>query len=146
MDEGFDSARQEGPDGVDEDPSAVVRRIRRDMCVTIIFAALISLPLAPWRVTTGLLLGGALALFNLHWLSASVRNVFGGAQAGKRPRLGASRYVLRYFVAAAVVSVAYLSGLVSLVWTLVGMCAFVPAALVEAFRLLYFSFSGREDN
>lgn len=146
MGDSFDNARRTGPGGIEEEPSAVVRRIRRDMCVAVIVGALLSLPLAPWRVTTGLLLGGALALFNLHWLSASVRNVFGGATAGKRPRLGASRYVLRYLVAAAVVFAAYRMGLVSVVWTLVGMCAFVPAALVESFRLLYFSYAGREDN
>ncbi|HZI20551.1 MAG TPA: ATP synthase subunit I [Pyrinomonadaceae bacterium] len=146
MDDGFDSVHRGRPGGVDEDPAAVVRRLRRDMCVATALAALLSLALAPWRVTTGLVLGGALALFNLGWLSSSVRAVFGGAQAGRGPRLGAARYVLRYFVVAAVVAAGYGLGLVSLVATLAGMCSFVPAALAEGFRILYFSFSGREDS
>jgi len=146
MGDGFDSERRGRPGGDEEDPSAVERRLRRDMCVAVALAALLSLWLAPWRVTTGLVLGGALALFNLHWLSSSVRAVFGGAAAGQRPWLGAARYVLRYFVVAAAAAVAYGLGLVSLVWTLVGMCAFVPAALAEGLRLLYFSMAGREDS
>jgi hypothetical protein len=146
MGDGFDNARRGQPGGAEDDPRAVERRLRRDMCVAIVLAALMSLWLAPWPVTTGLVLGGALALFNLHWLSASVRAVFGGAEPGKSPRLGAARYVLRYLVVAGVVAAGYWLGLVSLVWTLVGMCAFVPAALAEGFRLLYFSFAGREDN
>jgi hypothetical protein len=146
MGDGFDNGRRDRPGGVEEDPRAVERRLRRDMCVATALAALVSLWFAPWRVTTGLVLGGALALFNLHWLSASVRTVFAGAEPGQGPRLGAARYILRYFVVASVVVAGYALGLVSLVWTLVGMCAFVPAALAEGFRLLYFSLAGREDS
>jgi fatty acid desaturase len=146
MDEEFDSARREQPSESGEDSSAVVRRLRRDMCVATALASLASLWLAPWRVTTGLLLGGALALFSLHWLTISTRAVFGAAPAGKRPKLGAARFVLRHVVVAAVVAAAYWLGLVSLVATLAGLCAFVPAALAEGFRLLYFSFTGREDS
>ena len=88
---------------------------------------------------------GALALFNFHWLGASVRSAFGGAPGGARPKLGASRYVLRYFVVAAAVAAAAALNLVSVVAALAGMCAFVPAALAEGFRQLYFSFTARED-
>ena len=51
-------------------------RILRNMIVAITVAVVISTLLAPWRVTTGLLLGGALALFNHHWLQTSIAAAF----------------------------------------------------------------------
>lgn len=129
----------------DEDPRAMERRIFRDMCVAAALAPVISAPLAPWRVTTGLILGGALALLNHHWLRTSVAAVFGRAEPGTRPGLRASRYVLRYAVLAGAVAAAYGLGLVSLAATLAGMCAVVPALLAEGFRQLYFAIVRREE-
>ena len=101
--------------------------------------------LAPWRVTAGLALGGALALFNLHWLRGSVEAVFEGAAGGRAPRMGAARYVLRYAVVAGLVFFAHRAGLVSLVATLAGMCAVVAGLLAEGFRQFYFAIVGREE-
>lgn len=129
----------------EEDPSAMERRIFRGMFWTVALAVLVSAPLAPWRVTTGLLLGGVLALFNHHWLKTSVAAVFDATPAGARPKLRAARYVLRYVVVAAVVAAAYRLDLVSLAATLAGMCVFVAAALVEGFRQLYIAVVHREE-
>jgi len=129
-----DDAGASSTAGAGEDPSAMERRIFRGMCRAVALAVLISAPFAPWRVTTGLLLGGALALLNHHWLRTSVAAVFGAAPAGARPKMRAARYVLRYVVIAVVVAVAYRLDLVSLAATLAGMCAFVAAALVEGCR------------
>jgi hypothetical protein len=132
-------------EGLEEDPSAMERRIFRGMCVAVALAVLISAPLAPWRVTAGLLLGGALSLFNYHWLRTSVAAVFGAAPEGARPKMKASRYVLRYFVLAVAVVVAHQLGLVSLAATLLGMCSFAAASLAEGFRQLYFAITRREE-
>jgi hypothetical protein len=121
------------------------RRIFRDMCVSAALAVVVSALLAPWRVTTGLLLGGSLAILNHHWLRTSVAAIFGGAAAGSRPKMKAARYVLRYVVLAAAVAAAYRLDLVSLAAALAGMCAFVPAALAEGFRQLYFAIVRREE-
>ena len=145
MKEVVDRTRGPAPEGSEEDPQAMERRIFRWMCVAVALAVLISAPLAPWRVTTGLLLGGLLSLFNHHWLRTSVAAVFEAAPAGARPKLKASRYVLRYFVIAAVVVVAYWLDLVSLAATLLGMCSFVAASLVEGGRQLYFAITRREE-
>jgi hypothetical protein len=145
MDEGVDSVHAPGSLEAGEDPRAMERRIFRDTCVTVVLASLLSVPLAPWRVTTGLLLGGVLAVFNQHWLRTSVAAVFGATLAGARPKLHAARYVLRYVVISAVVFIALRLGLVSLVATLVGMCAVVAALLAEGFRQLYFAIVGREE-
>lgn len=127
--------------------AALERRLRRAMYVVIALAVIISALLAPWRVTTGLLLGGVLSLFNHHWLRTSLAAVFGEpAAAGKRPRLSAARYVLRYFVIACVVASAYMLNLISVPATLAGLCAFAAAVMVEAFIQFYFAIIGREES
>ena len=131
----------------DDDGAALERRLLRAMFVSVALAVGLSLPLAPWRVTTGLLLGGLLSFLNHHWLRTSLQAVFGGAAAaGARPCLNAARYVLRYIVIAFVVAAAYTLDLVSIGATLVGLCSFVAAVMVEAFMQLYFAIRYREEN
>ena len=145
MDDGVDSGRVRGPEEAGEDPSAVRRRIFRDTCAAVAVAVVVSAFVAPWRVTTGLMLGGALAVFNLHWLSSSVAAVFGSTPEGARPRMKAARYVLRYVVVAVLIFAAFELGAVSLVATLAGMCATVAALLAEGLRQFYFAITRREE-
>ena len=145
MNEGADSARPVETGDAGEEPRAAERRIFRGTFVAAVAAVAVSAFAAPWRVTAGLALGGALALFNQHWLRTSVEAVFEGASAERPPRMRAARYVLRYFVVAAVVFVAYRAGLVSLAATLAGMCAVVAGLLAEGFRQLYIAIVRRED-
>lgn len=121
-----------------EDMAAMERRIFRGMCLTVGLAVVLSIPFAPWRVTTGLLLGGVLSIFNHHWLRTSVAAAFAPSTAGGKPNIGTLRFILRYIVLAAAISIAYLSNIASLTAMLVGLCAFVVAALVEAFMQMYF--------
>ena len=132
MNEGADSARPAGPEDaspVGESPREAVRRIFRGTFVAAVVAVAVSAFFAPWRVTTGLALGGALALFNQHWLRSSVEAVFEGATSARPPKWKAARYVLRYAVVVGVVFAAVQTGLVSLVATLAGMCAVVAGLL-----------------
>src|SRR5256885_794025 len=80
------------------DPFAMERRIFYGMCVTVALAVFVCSLFAPWRVTTGLLLGGALSLLNHHWLRTSIIVALGGTIEGVRPRIGLARFVLRHFV------------------------------------------------
>ena len=148
MSEGAESARPGGPDHTGpagEAPREAVRRIFRGTFVSATAAVALSPFFAPWRVTAGLALGGALALFNQHWLRTSVEAVFEGATSARPPRVKVARYFLRYAVVAALVFFAYQSGLVSLVATLAGMCAVVAALLAEGFRQFYFAIVRREE-
>lgn len=144
MSEIVDSAEQSafaGPEG-----AALERRLLRAMYVVVAAAVVVSAVVAPWRVTTGLLLGGVLALFNHRWLRGSLAAVFGGpVAAGKRPRLNAARYVLRYLVIACIVASAYMFNVISVPATLAGLCAFAAAVMVEAFTQLYFAIIRREE-
>jgi hypothetical protein len=102
--------------------------------------------IAPWRVTTGLLLGGVLALFSHHWLKNSAGAAITLSATGGRPQWKLAQFVLRYIVIAAAVFAAYTLDLVSLPWVLAGMSSFVVAIFVEAFREFYFAIIKREEN
>ena len=131
----------------DDDSVAMERRLFSVMCVTVAVATLASLTFAPWRVTTGLALGGALALLNHHWLRTSVHTAFSSVSVtGLRPKLSIARFILRYFVVFAAVVAAYEFGLVSLVATLVGLSAFVVAGITEGFIQTFLIFVHREEN
>ena len=145
MSESADSEAHGAPEAAGEDPRAMERRIFRDMCVAVALAGVVSAPLAPWRVTTGLLLGGLLSLLNHHWLRTSVEAVFGQARPGTRPKMKAARFVLRYLVVGALVAAAYRLNVVSLAAAVIGLCSFVPAALAEGFRQMYFAITRREE-
>lgn len=125
-----------------DDPRAMERRIFYGMCVAVAVAVLTSMLFWPWRVTTGLLLGGMLSLLNHHWLRTSIAAALGNGSGV--PRLGIARFVLRYFVVTTVIIAAYMLDAVSLVATLAGLCSFVAAALVEAFMQIFFIIVRRE--
>ena len=120
-------------------------RIFRTMAFAVTLAVVVSVPFARWRITTGLLLGGLLSLLNHHWLSTSTAAVFNVVAHGGKPQLKLTRYLLRYVVIAAVVFLAYRFNFVSLAATIAGLCSFVIALFVEAFREFYLAFIHREE-
>jgi len=120
--------------------------IFRTMIAAVFIVVIVSTILAPWRFTAGLMLGGVLSLLNYHWLRTSVAAVFSIDIAAEKPRVKASRYILRYFVIGVISFAAYRLRLVSLPATLAGLCAFVPALFVEAGREFYFAIIHREES
>ena len=137
------SMRAEGLAG--EDNGALELRLLRAMMASVALAVIASTMLLPWRVTTGLMLGGLLSLLNFHWLQTSVAAVF-KVSGGKRPRVRVARYLIRYLVVGATGYAAYNLGLVSLPAMFAGLCSFVPALFVEAFRHFYFAIIRREES
>ena len=125
---------------------AIEFRIFRVMIASVAIAVAAAALLAPWRVMTGLMLGGVLSLLNYHWLRTSVAAVFNIDIAAERPRFKASRYILRYFVIGVISFAAYKLRLVSLPATIAGLCAFVPALFIEAGRQFYFAIIHREES
>jgi hypothetical protein len=127
-----------------QDDLALEFRILRVMAASVALAVIVSAPLAPWRSTAGLALGGILSLFNYHWLRTSVSALIAANTTGKTVGQPASRYVLRYVVIGALVFGAYKVGLVSLPATIIGLCSFVVALFAEAFREFYLAIIHRE--
>jgi hypothetical protein len=120
-------------------------RVWRSMIASVALAVIGSTMFLPWRVTTGLMLGGALALLNYHWLRTSVAAVF-NVSGTERPQIKISRYFIRYLVVAGAAFAAYELRLVSLGAMFAGLSAFVPALFVEAFRHFYFAIIRREES
>ena len=125
--------------------SGVELRIFRTMAFAVGLTVIGSVPFAPWRFTTGLLVGGILSLLNHHWLSSSTAAAFTLVVHGARPKLKLAQYILRYLVIATVVFLAYKLKLVSLSATIAGLCSFVVALFVEAVREFYFAIINREE-
>jgi len=128
-----------------EHNGALETRLFRVMIASVALAVVVSTLILPWRVTTGLMLGGLLSLLNFHWLQTSVAAIFNESTGG-RPRVRVTHYVMRYFVIGATGCAAYELGLVSLPALFAGLCSFVPALFVEAFRQFYFAIIRREES
>lgn len=119
-------------------------RIFRSMVLAVAVAVIVSALLGPWRVTTGLLFGGLLSLVNYRWLCGSVAALL-NTQNGGRPRPRVWKHAFRYLIIAGAVLGAYKLEMVSLPATIVGLCSFVVALFVEAFRQFYFAIIRREE-
>ena len=115
------------------------------MVATTALAAGVSAFIAPWRVTTGLLVGGLLALFSHSWLKNSAAAAIRLSTTGGPPQLRLAQFILRYVVIAAVIFATYTLDLISLTAVLIGLSSFVVAMLVEAFREFYIAMKQREE-
>jgi ATP synthase I subunit len=120
-------------------------RVFRTMAVATMLAVGVSAFIAPWRVTSGLLVGGLLALFSHSWLKNSAAAAIRLSATGGAPQLRLAQFVLRYVVVAAVVFSVYTLELVSLPAVFIGLSTFVVAMFVEAAREFYFAIKEREE-
>jgi hypothetical protein len=125
------------------DDSGVERRFQRNIYIVIGVAATAGWFLSGRRMAMGALLGGALCLFNIRWLSGSVRAILSQAavtQSGRVPSGAASKFVLRYFVIAAIIAIALWSGYFHPLGIGIGFAAFVGGVIIEAAYQLSLSF------
>ena len=125
--------------------NAINQRIFRTMAIATGLSVAVSALAGPWRVTTGLLLGGLLALFSHRWLKNSAAAAIQLSTDSGVKQLRLAQFLLRYVVIAGVVFAAYMLDLVSLPAVLAGLCSFVVALLVEALREFYFAIIEREE-
>lgn len=125
--------------------NAINLRIFRTMVITTGLAVVVSAAIGPWRVTTGLLVGGLLALFSHRWLKNSAAAAIELSVGGATPRLRLAQFMLRYLVIGALVFSLYQLDVLSLPFTLWGMSTFVVAIFVEAIREFYFAIIQREE-
>jgi uncharacterized membrane protein YGL010W len=120
-------------------------RVFRVMVGATVLAVFVSVFFAPWRVTSGLLIGGLLSLINHHWLQTSIAAVVALAVGGGKRKLNLAKFILRYLVIGAVAFSAYKFRIASLPALLAGLCTFVPALFAEALREMYFVIIQREE-
>ena len=125
--------------------NAINLRIFRTMAIATGLSVAVSAVVGPWRVTTGLLLGGLLALFNHRWLKNSAAAAIRLSTNGGTSHFNLAQFLLRYIVIAAAVYAVVTLNLVSLPAVLAGLCSFVVAMMVEATREFYFAIIEREE-
>lgn len=125
--------------------NAINLRIFRTMVIATGLSVAVSAIIGPWRVTTGLLVGGLLALFSHRWLKSSAAAAIELSVGGAAPQLRLAQFILRYVVIGALVFSLYQLDLLSLPAVLAGMASFVVAIFVEALREFYLAIIQREE-
>ena len=115
------------------------------MAIATGLSVAVSAVIGPWRVTTGLLVGGLLALFSHRWLKSSAAAAIEMSVSGGTPRLRLAQFLLRYLVIGACLFALNEFDLVSLIAVFAGMSSFVVAIFVEAAREFYFAIIQREE-
>jgi hypothetical protein len=125
----------------------ILRRILIIMTVLLIASIIVSLFLAEWHVTTGLMIGGLLSFVNFYWLKASLGRMLGQAAAGSPEPMGLwlLRYNLRFFSLVLVIIGVYLSGIVSLAALFGGLLSLAMAVTIEGFIQLFLAVFRREE-
>lgn len=129
----------------DSATNALHLRIFRTMAIATGLSVAVSAAIGPWRVTTGLLAGGLLALFSHRWLKNSAAVAIELSIGGAAPRLRLAQFMLRYLVVGALVFSLHELDLLSLTAVLAGLSSFVVAIFVEALREFYFAIIQREE-
>ncbi len=118
------------------EPLRVERRLWRNIVSVIVIAAVASAVFADRRFTLGLLLGGAMALFNFKWLHSSLRSLL--EEGERRPPPGTSmKFILRWVIIGLVVYAANQTGYFNPVAILAGLFAPAFAAMIEAGYVTY---------
>ena len=125
--------------------NAINLRIFRTMAIATGLSVAVSAVVGPWRVTTGLLAGGLLALFSHRWLKNSAAAAIELSIGGAPPQLQLAQFILRYVVIGALVFALHQLDLLTLPAVLVGLSSFVVAIFIEALREFYFAIIQREE-
>ncbi|MEW6210551.1 MAG: ATP synthase subunit I [Acidobacteriota bacterium] len=118
------------------EPLRVERRLWRNIVSVIVIAAIASALFADRRFTLGLVLGGAMALFNFKWLHSSLRAL---VEEGERtaPPGTSMKFILRWAIIALVVYAANWTGYFNPVAIIAGLFAPAFAAIIEAGYVTY---------
>jgi hypothetical protein len=130
-----------------EGNSGIERRFQRNTLIVIIFSFAAGLFWSGWRMALGVLLGGALCLFNNRWLGGSVRAILSESvvlQNRRVPPFTASKFILRYLIIAIVVGAAVWSGHFHPLGIGIGFAAFAGGVMIEAVYQLYLYFKSRQ--
>lgn len=114
-------------------------------CVSMI-AVIGSLWFENWRETSGLWLGSFLSTVNFFWMRTFLKALFAEIKEDSAPAFPLFRYLFRYFIFAAIIGLAYLLGLASVVAALLGFLNFITAILIDFFiQFLFGLLKERED-
>lgn len=130
-----------------EEHSDIEQRFLRNTLTVIAVLLIAGFFWSGWRMALGVLLGGALCLFNKRWLEGSVRAVLSETVVSKNKRVPpftASKFILRYYIIAMVIGAAIWTGDFHPLGIGVGFAAFAGGVMIEAVYQLYLSFKSNQ--
>ena len=132
-----------------EDDARLQRRFQRNTYLFILLALIVALVWSGRRMGLGILVGGALSLYNKRWLESSLRAMLNHAVAretGRVPPYTVSKFILRYFVIALVIGLAVWTGKVHPLGIGIGFAAIVGAAMMETGYQLYLAYTSNQNS
>jgi hypothetical protein len=136
-----------GPHITDQENIAQLshRRILQVMGLIVIFGSLICFFYVSGLFAAGFLIGGILSFVNYYWLKSSLKRVFAEAAGGEKPRVSASRYVLRYAVLGAIIGFVFLTHIVPVASVIFGLTSFALAVVIEAMIRIFLTIFNRKE-
>ena|SRR5258708_6476883 len=120
-------------------PEVSHRRILFEMAGVIVAGTLAGFAFFSAKAGLGVLIGGALAFANYFWQKHSIKAIFDRAIHGDKARFLAARYILRYVVLGAALTIVYLTQTVSIFAVIFGLASFAIAVVIEGFTSLFSS-------
>ena len=120
-------------------PEISHRRILLEMASVIVVGALAGFALFSAQAGFGVLIGGVLSFANYFWQKYSLKAIFARAVEGKKSRLLAARFILRYVVIGAALAIVYFSQRVSIFAVIFGLASFAIAVMIEGFISIFSS-------
>ncbi len=120
-------------------PEISHRRMLLEMASVIVVGALAGFALFSAQAGFGVLIGGVLSFANYFWQKYSLKAIFARAVEGKKSRLLAARFILRYVVIGAALAIVYFSQRVSIFAVIFGLASFAIAVMIEGFISIFSS-------
>ncbi|MCU0239406.1 MAG: ATP synthase subunit I [Pyrinomonadaceae bacterium] len=123
-----------------EETSSIEKRLWRFLIISLVVMVVLSLIFAKIEFTTGILVGGILAIFNFRFLQNSVRGIF-QTQSNQY----AFKFIFRYFSIGLILLLFSFLEVVSFIGILIGISSFVAALMLEAIIQFYFVITKHEE-
>ena len=133
----------------DADEARLQRRFQRNTYLFILLALVVALFWSGRRMGLGVLVGGALSLYNKRWLEGSLRAMLNhvvARETGRVPPYTVSKFILRYFVIALVIGLAVWTKRVHPLGIGIGFAAIVGAAMMETGYQLYLAYTSNQNS
>jgi hypothetical protein len=113
------------------------RRLLVTIAVVVIVGTIAGLIFISSKAGIGVLLGGLLGFGNYAWHRRSMAAVLEGAVRGSATPMLGLRYIFRYIVLGAILTLIYFSQLVSMAGVIFGLMSFVVAVMVEGLTSIF---------
>ncbi|HXH70865.1 MAG TPA: ATP synthase subunit I [Pyrinomonadaceae bacterium] len=121
------------------------RRILIVMAAVAISGSLLGAVFVSGLFGLGVFIGGILSFVNYYWLKFSLKKIFEQAVGGDKPRFLGLRYLFRYLILGAVLTIVFLTETIPVVAVIAGLASFAVAIVIEGFVRIFSSFFKKKE-